>query len=277
MIPKKIHYCWFGGRPMPDKMLHFISTWHKICPDYEFIKWDEANFDVDNSIPFVKEAYEHKKYAFVSDYVRLLALYNEGGIYLDTDVELVKPLDLFLDNGFFTSVEYIEDNVRLLNVREKLLPDGRKKDSNDVIIGIGVVSAIFGAEPKHPYVLDCINFYSGKHFVLPDGSFYDKVILTVSMALCAEKYGFKYIKGEQLLDARIHIYPQDYFCHIGLRTESSVALHMAYNSWRGKDKYVKIYQNLSKIPIFRTIKGVLSGIPFVNSLLDKLKRYVWFR
>lgn len=277
MIPKKIHYCWFGGQPLPDKMQRYITAWHKICPDYVFIKWDESNFDINSSIPFVREAYEHKKYAFVSDYARLQALYNEGGVYIDTDVELVKPLDSFLDNGFFTSVEYIEDNVRILNVKERLTIDGVKKNSNDVIIGIGVVSAIFGAEPKHPYILDCINFYTGKHFVLPDGSFYDKVILTVIMALCAEKYGFKYKKEEQMLDAGIHIYQQDYFCHVSLCTDNSVALHMACNSWRERGKCVTLYQNLSKIPFFCKVKKFLMRIPYVNSFLDKLKIYIWLR
>ena len=277
MIPKKIHYCWFGGQPMPDKMQRFITAWHRICPDYEFVKWDEGNFDINGSIPFVREAYEHKKFAFVSDYVRLLALYNEGGIYIDTDVELVKSLDSFLDNRFFASIEYIGDNVRILNVKERLNPDGGKKNGNDVIIGIGITSAIFGAEPKHPYILDCINFYKRKHFVQPDGSFYDKVILTVSMALCAEKYGFKYIKEEQMLDAGIHIYPQDYFCHVALRTDNSVALHMACNSWRGKNKYINLYQDLSKISFFRKVKKLMSCIPYVNVLLDRLKKYIWFR
>lgn len=277
MIPKKIHYCWFGGRPLPDAMKKFIATWHRFCPDYEFIKWDESNFDINKSIPFVREAYEHKKYAFVSDYVRLCALYNEGGIYIDTDVELVKSLDPFLHNRFFTSIEYIEDNVRILNVQERLNADGTKKSIDDVIIGIGVVSAIFGVEAKHPYILDCINFYNGKHFVLPDGSFYDKVILTVVMALCAEKYGFKYINGEQTLSCGLHLYQRDYFAHIGLRTENSVALHMACNSWRERSFSVMLYQYFSKIPIFKKLKKVLMNVSCMNDMFDKIKKYVWFQ
>lgn len=277
MIPKKIHYCWFGGQPLPDKMKHFISTWHKYCPDYEFIKWDETNFDVSGSIPFVREAYELKKYAFVSDYARLQALYNEGGVYIDTDVELVKPLDPFLKNGFFTSVEYMEDNVRALNVKERLNPDGSKKRDDDVIIGIGIVSAFFGSVAEHPYIKDCMNYYEGKHFVLPDGSYYDKIILTAIMALCAEKYGFKYINGEQQLDKGLHIYPQDYFSHVGLRSSNSVALHMAYNSWREKDLFVRLYQALSEITVLNRAKKRLSSMPYIKKLLDRVREYVWLR
>ena len=92
MIPKKIHYCWFGENPMPDKDLENIESWKKFCPDYEIIRWDESNYDV-NKIPYIKEAYECKKYAFVSDYARLDIIYHEGGIYLDTDVEIIKNID----------------------------------------------------------------------------------------------------------------------------------------------------------------------------------------
>lgn len=96
MIPKKIHYCWFGGNPIPDKFQKYILSWKKCCPDYEIIKWDESNFDV-NSCAFTKKAYCEKKWAFVSDYARLWIIYHEGGVYLDTDVELLKPLDWLCD------------------------------------------------------------------------------------------------------------------------------------------------------------------------------------
>ena len=91
---KKIHYCWFGGKKLPKSVEDCIKTWKKFLPDYEIKQWDESNFDV-NSFPFVKEAYESKKWAFVSDYVRIYALYNEGGLYLDTDVKILKdPTDV---------------------------------------------------------------------------------------------------------------------------------------------------------------------------------------
>ena len=92
MIPKKIHYCWFGGNPLPDSVKNCIDSWKKFCPNYEIIEWNESNYDV-HKIPYISEAYKNKKYAFVSDYARLDIIYNEGGFYLDTDVELIKSLD----------------------------------------------------------------------------------------------------------------------------------------------------------------------------------------
>ncbi|MDR2398598.1 MAG: glycosyl transferase, partial [Spirochaetaceae bacterium] len=104
-IPKKIHYCWFGKNKMSKRLTSCIETWKSVMPDYQIICWDETNFDI-TSIPFVAEAYRAKKWAFVTDYVRLYALYIEGGIYLDTDVVVTKRFDNFLENDFFSAVEY---------------------------------------------------------------------------------------------------------------------------------------------------------------------------
>lgn len=101
MIPKKIHYCWFGGEKLPNSVKKNIESWKKYCPDYEIVRWDESNFDV-NSNEFVREAYAAKAWAFVSDYVRLKVVYDNGGVYLDTDVELIKNIDhLLSDNSYF--------------------------------------------------------------------------------------------------------------------------------------------------------------------------------
>ena len=100
MIPKIIHYCWFGRGPMPELAIRCIESWHKYMPDYEYKLWNEDNFDV-NTTPYTKEAYEARKFAFVSDYARLVALYLEGGIYLDTDVEVFKPFDSLLAHSAF--------------------------------------------------------------------------------------------------------------------------------------------------------------------------------
>lgn len=277
MIPKKIHYCWFGGKPLPEKMVRFIESWKKYCPDYEIIKWDESNYDIKNSIPFVQEAYACKKFAFVSDYARLDIMFHEGGIYMDTDIELIKPLDKFLSHRFFTSTEYIEDNIRLLNVENRLNSDGSKKNPNDIIIGIGIMSAFWGVEPHHPYMKDCLNFYKDKTFIQPDGSYYDKVILTVVMALCAEKYGFKYKKGPQELKEGMFLYPDEYFTYIGNRTENSVALHVAYNSWREVNVALKLYDICSHWKLLKTIKKRLMKIPIFGCLFDFIKKKLWFK
>lgn len=107
MIPKIIHYCWFGGKALPSDVLKCIETWKKYCPDYEIKRWDESNFDI-NSHPFMKAAYEAKAWAFVSDYARLKVVYDNGGIYLDTDVELLKNLDFLLENQCYIGIQQPE-------------------------------------------------------------------------------------------------------------------------------------------------------------------------
>ena len=201
MIPKKIHYCWFGGRPMPDKMLHFISTWHKICPDYEFIKWDEANFDVDNSIPFVKEAYEHKKYAFVSDYVRLLALYNEGGIYLDTDVEVKKSFD---------------DLLSLRSFLGKEMP-------------FKLSTAVIGAEKNVDWIKDFLATYDNKHFIRRLG----KLNTLENTALLTTFFNHNYPKYFD----NVSIFDIDFFCAKLFSngeyyiSNNTYAIHHYFGSW----------------------------------------------
>ena len=105
MIPKIIHYCWFGGKPLPKDAQKCIASWKKYCPEYEIKRWDESNFDI-NCHPFVKAAYEAKAWAFVSDYARLKVVYENGGIYLDTDVELLKNLGELLKNPCYVGVQY---------------------------------------------------------------------------------------------------------------------------------------------------------------------------
>ena len=277
MIPKKIHYCWFGGKPLPEAMKRNIESWKKFCPGYEIICWDEKNYDINNSIPFVKQAYACKKFAFVSDYVRLEALYREGGIYMDTDIELVKQLDDFLHYRFFTSTEYIADNVRILNVKDRLYPDGTKRNPEEIIIGIGIMSAFWGVEPRHPFMSDCLNFYKDKNFILPDGSYYDKVILTVVLALCAEKYGFKYKKGPQELSDGMCLYPDEYFTYAGFRTENSVALHAAYNSWREVSAIHKFYTKCSQNQTFVKIKKNLATLSIFSRMFDYAKKLLWLK
>lgn len=277
MIPKKIHYCWFGGKPLSDEMKRFIESWKKYCPDYEIIRWDESNYNIKESILFVQQAYACKKFAFVSDYVRLDVMYHEGGIYMDTDIELVKSLDGYLNHRFFTSTEYIEDNVRLLNVKKRLNSDGSKKNPDDIIIGIGIMSAFWGVEPHHPYMLDCLNFYKDKAFIQPDGSYYDKVILTVVMALCAEKYGFKYKKGPQELKEGMYLYPDEYFTYMGYRTINSVALHAAFNSWREVNSFLRFYDWCSHWKLLKDIKAHLMTIPILRYMFDFIKKKLWFK
>ena len=104
-IPKIIHYCWFGGGTISPENRKCMESWEKYCPDYKIIEWNEQNFDISKN-RYVQQAYEAKKYAFVSDYARLAVVYEHGGIYLDTDVELVRPLDELLEHKGFIGMEH---------------------------------------------------------------------------------------------------------------------------------------------------------------------------
>ena len=104
MIPKTIHYCWFGGKPLPKSAIKCINSWKKFFPNYEIREWNESNFDV-NMIPYTKEAYEAKKYAFVSDFARFWVLHEHGGVYFDTDVEVIRPMEDIIAAGAFMGME----------------------------------------------------------------------------------------------------------------------------------------------------------------------------
>lgn len=104
MIPHVIHYCWFGGKPLPKSALKCISSWKKYFPDWEIKQWNEENFDI-NSIPYTREAAERGKWAFVSDYARFWILYHHGGVYFDTDVEVIRPMDDIIEGGAFMGFE----------------------------------------------------------------------------------------------------------------------------------------------------------------------------
>lgn len=137
MIPKVIHYCWFGGKKLPAKVTQCIQSWKRLCPDYKIVRWDESNFDV-NGHPFMKAAYEAKAWAFVSDYARLKIIYENGGVYLDTDVELLKNLDLLLEDPCYIGIQQTE---------------------NLCTTGLG-----FGAERGSPVVLRMMREYDGLEF-----------------------------------------------------------------------------------------------------------------
>ncbi len=181
MIPKKIHYCWFGRGEKPELALRCIESWKKYCPDYEIIEWNEENFDV-SSNAYVKEAYEARKFAFVSDYVRLYAICTEGGIYMDTDVRVLKSLDEYLVHKAFTGFE------------SRLHP----------------VTGIMACEKANPIMASLLSYYDNRHFLLPDGS-YDVTTNTVTITKEFTKIGVILNDEYQEIDG-LAIYPQNVFC-----------------------------------------------------------------
>ena len=142
-IPKIIHYCWFGGAPIPEKDKACIESWRKFCPDYEIIEWNESNYDITKN-RYMKEAYDVKKWGFVPDYARLDIIYTQGGIYLDTDVEIIRNMDPLLEDEAFMGFE----------------------DGKFVALGLG-----FGAAKGNPHIKAMRDVYEGVSFIKPDGSF----------------------------------------------------------------------------------------------------------
>ena len=140
MIPKIIHYCWFGGKELPELAQKCIATWEEQCSEYQIMRWDETTFDIQSN-PYVKEAYENKKFAFVTDYVRLWAIYHYGGIYMDTVVEGCRSIDAFLDEHAFSGFESYTD----------------------------VPTGIMAGEKDSPIYRELLDYYTDRHFVKENG------------------------------------------------------------------------------------------------------------
>lgn len=216
MIPKIIHYCWFGGKPLPRDVEQCIASWKKYCPDYEIQQWDESNFDV-MSHPFMKAAYEAKAWAFVSDYARLQVVYENGGIYLDTDVELCKSLDELLHNGCYFGTQQV---------------------GKVVATGLG-----FGAEERHPGVLAMMREYDALSF---DQDNKEAIACPILNTHAMEVYGYTPQNTVQRLnDIGVTIYPPEYFdpCSPGdaqdLTCEDTVSIHHYSASWTGGKNVLK--------------------------------------
>lgn len=154
MIPKIIHYCWFGGNPLPKDVLLCIDSWKKFCPDYEIRRWDETNYDI-NKCQYMSDAYKEQKWAFVSDYCRLDVVHEYGGIYLDTDVELIKSLDSLLTEQMFCGFES----------RDPVWIKKGQPVEMSVNLGLG-----YGAEKSHPYIKEMMDLYASLSFYKLDGS-----------------------------------------------------------------------------------------------------------
>ena len=213
MIPKIIHYCWFGRNPLPASAQKCIVSWRKFLPDYEIKEWNEDNFDV-NSIPYTKQAYEAKKYAFVSDYARFWILYHKGGLYFDTDVEIIANMDEIIARGPFMGIE-----------------QGASLDGKPMVApGLGL-----GVEAGHPFYQRMLKTYSSQCFIKPDGSHNNMTIVSYTTK---ELYAYGMKPSEDMQEVEgIWIYPADYFCPMDsttgiiTKTKRTVAIHHYDCSW----------------------------------------------
>jgi mannosyltransferase OCH1-like enzyme len=187
---------------MPGNLEQCLSSWRSVFDDYEIVRWDEQRFDI-NSIPFVREACSVQKWAFAADYIRLHALYEEGGIYLDTDVYVRKRFDSFLNHDFFSAVEYHSSSVKSQKTFSLLNSDGSEKNKADVVPGIGVLSAVMGSIKGHPFVKKALDYYRERSFVLDDGTLATTMISPTVLAMCAEDFGFRYIDARQHVESNM--------------------------------------------------------------------------
>lgn len=211
MIPKKIHFCWFGRGDMPLLAKDCIASWHKYMPDWEYKLWNEENFDVD-SLPYTKEAYAAGKMAFVSDVVRLRALHDEGGVYLDTDVEVFRSLKSLLQYKAFAGFE-----------GSKHKPMG---------------TCVMASEAHGEWVSEMLDAYNDRHFILPDA----KIDLTTNVQFITgimAAGGFRQ-NGQEQDYKDLHVFPVDYFCPRQttgeyLRTDNTYCDHLGLSSWNGNN------------------------------------------
>ena len=226
MIPKIIHYCWFGGKNKPTKIQQCIESWQTILKDYEFIEWNENNFDVNHS-EYTKQAYEQRKYAFVSDIARIEALRQYGGIYLDTDVEVFKPFDDLLDGArFILGFEY--DNW--------------------------VATSFMACEKNHPFLHEFADLYLNEVFSQSNGTLNTNTNVNRLTKLLCEKGLLRENKLQCLSDGII-VYPIEFFSPYDYancimdKTEKSYCAHLFLVTWLPKTEQIK-----------KRIKGILVKI-----------------
>ena len=217
MIPKIIHYCWFGHGEKPELAERCISSWKKYCPDYQIVEWNEENFDITKAPLYVQQAYEAKKWAFATDYIRLWAVYTYGGIYLDTDVEIIRPWDELLALEGFLGFE----------------------TQKDISTGLG-----FGAAKGNRVIKELMDTYNTKSFLHEDGT----VNLTPGPIMNTEfllTKGLKLNNRTQKIDD-ITVFPKDYFCPQDFLTgkisitKNTYSIHRYAASWNDG---MKVYKN----------------------------------
>lgn len=224
MIPKRIHYCWFGRNQKSELALKCIESWKEKLPEYELIEWNEDTFDINENV-YCKEAYEAKKWAFVTDYVRLKVLYEYGGIYMDTDVEVLGSLDEFLNCKAFSGFE------------------------SDCSVPTGIMAS----EANHPYVKELLEYYNDRHFLLEDGT-YDVTNNVMIITALTQKKGLVLDNTMQVVED-FTFYPKDYFCPKSWKTrkinitKNTKTIHHFAGSWLSEDvrRSHKRYQFVTKL------------------------------
>ena len=217
-IPKIIHYVWVGGKEKPKNIQLCMKTWKKHLGAYKIMEWNESNFDIQSN-RFVRQAYEQKKWAYVSDYIRAYAVYHYGGIYLDTDVIVMDDLSSFLENKAFVGFENPQYPF----------------------------TAVFGAEKGHPFVKDMLDYYDDIDFEFDAKDQMAKVNTKTVSDILVEKYHCKVNNRQQLLDTGIMVYPDDVLCN---PSEKSSTIHIFTGTWmEGKSELKRKLATFLKVHI----------------------------
>lgn len=247
-IPKVIHYCWFGRNEKSDLIFRCIKSWEEYCSDYKIICWDEDRFDIASNT-FVKEAYENKKWAFVSDYVRLYALYNFGGIYLDTDAEVLQNIDNFLENNAFTGYE--ED--------------------------IFIPAAIMGAEKGNVWIKTLLDYYEERHFLLKDGTFDLKPNTEIVTELSYKKFGFS-VDDKKINKGNVILYPSVYFNPYKKNNINKKKKYDSNENYKcSKDTYVIHHNSLSWLPTKSVVGKSIQFMKNTLRLMLPLQVYLYIK
>lgn len=211
-IPKIVHYCWFGGNPKPDLAEKCIRSWKKYCPDYEIVEWNEDTFDLSTAPDYVQQAKAAGRWAFITDYVRLRALTEQGGIYMDTDVELIKPLDPYLQHRAFAGFESRE----------------------------GIQTGLLACEKGFPLFREFMEYYDHASFLKPDGTPDTTTNVQILTGLCRKK-GLVCNDRLQTIEG-LTIYPKEFFCPVDFdtkqlkKTRKTVTIHWFSGSWQTEEE-----------------------------------------
>lgn len=250
MIPKTIHYCWFGGNPLGETELKCINSWKEYLPDYRIIKWDESNFNI-NSCRYASEAYELRKWAFLSDYARFKILYEYGGLYFDTDVEIISSLNDIINQGPFLGIEF--DKEPFSSNKPDFYPT--------VNPGLGMAS-----NKCNEFYYEILRSYEDDRFIYDDNSLNEETVVTRTTNLL-RRYGLKPSSGIQNI-CGINIYPAEYFNPKNFLTgniETTVntrTIHHFSMSWLSaqKKRQFEIQSNLLKIGFNYKLSHFISAI-----------------
>lgn len=233
-VPKIIHLTWFSGDPYPPMIQACLKTWKEVLPEYEVKVW---NMEMARSlhIPYVDEALNCKKWAFAGDVVRAYAVYKYGGVYMDTDIYVLKPFDKFLNNRLTLFNEFNATYYKRLLKTKVIDKEGNRLKHHASIEGMQIQAAFFMGEKGHPYLKNLIDYYSSIHFIGNDGNPNISVISPMIYAEVLEKYGYKYKNEAQDLSEGIHVGSiRDVSSNRYYVYPETVAVHCINHSWKPK-------------------------------------------